>query len=129
MTAPELIDTLARMTRDGEDGYQMAHEDAFDALNRLILEARAVQGERVPAFNVIGYHDDTGQAFAEIVQAKDAHEAMRTVARKLRRDGAPDAWIVGAVMGIRHLETQDNGAVVCINDLDDEDDAARAGDE
>lgn len=45
MTTYQLLRSIARMKKDGEDGYIMECDDAVDTLNELIDEARGLMPE------------------------------------------------------------------------------------
>lgn len=68
-------------------------------------------------FTVIGYYDDTGQAFSMPAKGADAYAAMQSVAKSAEY---PDLLcIVGAIAGRRALITPgcDNGLTAFAVDL------------
>lgn len=68
-------------------------------------------------FTVIGMYDDTGQAFADSVEAADASEAMRLVAACSLAPS--DLCIIGAIEGEHTLAApcEDSGKTAFAIDL------------
>ena len=81
------------------------------------VDREQIRNRRETSWTVVGYYEDTWQAFCTHVEAVDAYAAMGLVGKQ--SEAADSLLLVGAIQGKHDLWTpgEDNGSVASASEM------------